>query len=389
MYGVGARRYGEKGVVRFALLSLSILALGGCSTFPDDGPSSRQVAENAHRSGDKHYDLVKLDYRAAQAVAANPPPPMGTLLASSSAAKLDLIEDGDALNVTIFEPNAPSSDSGGKLPSGGTLPRLLVDDTGHVPVPFGGPVEVAGLTPSEAADAIRHSLTGRLISPEVIVSVETSAANSVTIIGEVKTTGLVRLAPNNDTLVNVIAMAGSTARAPSDVIVSVTRQGKTTTAPLSLVLDDPSQNIRLAPRDQIQLIYRPRKYSTFGALVKDMQTPIEDENLSLAGALSKLGGLDTNSANPAEVMLFRFERPEVARALGLSFDPNAVRVPIVYQLNLRDPAGFFVAQRFDIQPDDIIYVPHADLAEAQKFFQLVNEVSGVGYDVAVSASLLK
>ena len=256
-------------------------------------------------------------------------------------------------------------------------------------MPYAGQVEVAGLTPGEAAIAIRQALRGRLINPQVLVNVEGSAANSVTVLGEVKTSGLVRLSPNNDTLINVIAEAGGTLRPTGDIVVAITRKGHTTTAPLSVVLNDPAQNIHLAPRDEVRLVYQPRKFSTFGALSKDMQTPIEDDSLSLAGALSKLGGLDSNNANPAAVMLFRFERPAVARALGLSFDPSAARVPIVYQLNLRDPSGFFVAQKFEIQPDDIIYVPHANFAEARKFFELVAEVSSVGYDVAVTNSLIR
>jgi polysaccharide export outer membrane protein len=383
---------GNKGVVRFTLLSLSVLALAGCASFPDDGPASNQIVKNAHAVGDKHYDLVRLDYRVVQAVAANPPAPLSTLVGSSSTARLGLIEDGDLLEVSIFQPNSdlPMSMSdtnafqGAKGPSSSTLPGQLVDDAGRIALPYAGQVEVAGLTPGEAALAIKQALRGRLINPQVLVRVENSPANSVTVLGEVKTSGLVRLSPNNDTLINIIAVAGGTLRPTGDVVVAITRAGRTTTAPLSMVLNDPAQNIHLAPRDQVRLIYEPRKFSTFGALTKDMQTPIEDDSLSLAGALSKLGGLDSNNANPGEVMLFRFERPEVARALGLAFDPNAARVPVVYKLNLREPSGFFVAQKFEIEPDDVIYVPHADFAEARKFFELVTEISNVGYDVALS-----
>ena len=384
-----------RGVVRFALLSLSVLALGGCSSFPDDGPATRSIVKDAHATSDKHYDLVNLDYRVVTEVAAHPAAALSTLASSSAPTRLGLIEDGDLVSVSIFQPNsqmsigALSSDDSAKKSDNQSLPTLLVDDTGHISIPFGGPVEIAGLTPAEAAGAIKQALKGRYINPQVLVSVQTSAANSVTVLGEVKTSGLIRLSPNNDTLVNVIASAGGTVRPTGDVLVAITRGGRTTTAPLTLVLGDPAQNIRLAPRDQVRLVYRPRTFSTFGALMKDAQTPIEDDSLSLAGALSRLGGLDSNNANPSAVMLFRFERPEVARALGLTFDASVVRVPVVYRLDLRDPSGFFVAQRFEVQPDDIIYVPHADLAEARKFFEVVNEVSSVGYDIAITNTVVK
>ena len=384
-----------KSVVRFALLSLSILALGGCSSFPDDGPTTRSIVKAAHATSDKHYDLVNLDYRVVGEVAAHPPEPLTTMAGSSSTARLRPIGDGDLLSVTIFQPNSEmsldlsGSDSETKKSDNQSLPGLLVDDTGGVSIPYCGQVEVAGLTPTEAAGAIKRALKGRFINPQVLVSVQTSSANSVTVFGEVKTSGLIRLFPNNDTLVNVIASAGGTSRPTGDVVVAITRAGRTTTAPQSVVLSDPAQNNRLAPRDEVRLIYHPRKFSTFGALTRDAETPIEDDSLSLAGVLSKLSGLDSNNANPSAVMLFRFERPEVARALGLSFNPSADQVPVVYRLDLRNSSGFFVAQRFEVQPDDIIYVPHADLAEARKFFEVVNEVSSVGYDITNTNTVVK
>jgi polysaccharide export outer membrane protein len=385
-------------VVRFALLSLSILALGGCASFPDDGPTSRTVTRDAHVGGDQHYDLVKLDYRVAKAVAANQPEPLSTLTPAPASYRLGLIDAGDVLAVSIFQLNAQvfgssgssdssdSSDSKDKdTKSGGNQGlNLLVDDHGAIPIPYAGDIVVAGLTPGEAAAAIQKALKGRLISPQVLVSVQASPSNSVTVIGEIKSSGLVRISPNNDTLINVLARAGGVSKPNGDVVVAITRNGHTTSAPLSLVLNDPVQNVRLAPHDEVRLVYHPRKYSTFGALTKNAQTPIEDDSVSLAGAISRLGGLDSNTANPAAVMLFRFERPEVARALGLTVDPSAVRIPVVYRLDMRDPSGFFVAQNFEVQPDDIIYVPHADLAEARKFFELVTEISNVGYDVALT-----
>lgn len=381
-------------MVRFALLSLAVLALGGCASFPDDGPATNSVVKNAHAPSDRHYDLVKLDYRVVSEVAAHPPEPLTTLAGSSSTSRLGLIEDGDLVSVSIFQPSSEmslgaSASDDTKKSDDQSLPTLLVDETGRIAIPFGGQVEVAGLTPGEASTAIKRALKGRFINPQVLVSVQASPANSVTVLGEVKNSGLIRLSANNDTLINVIASAGGATRPNGDVVVAITRAGRTTSAPLTIVLSDPAQNIRLAPRDEVQLVYHPRKFSTFGALTKDAQTPIEDDTLSLAGALSRLGGLDSNNANPSAVMVFRFERPEVAQALGLNVASSAVRVPVVYLLDLRAPAGFFVAQKFEVQPDDIIYVPHADLAEARKFFEVVNEVSSVGYDIAVTNTIIK
>jgi polysaccharide export outer membrane protein len=207
----------------------------------------------------------------------------------------------------------------------------------------------------------------------------------VTVIGEVKAAGRYSLAPSADRLLDVIAEAGGPVRAPGDLAVAVVRGERSFTAPYPLLMSEPDENVRLAPGDQVRLLYRPRKFSTFGALGKSLQIPIEDDELTLAGALGRTGGLDTNAANPASVLLFRFERPEVAARLGVTQAPTPKGVPMVYRLNLRDPAGYLVANSFDVEADDLIYVPQADAAEARKFLQLVSTVAQISYNVRVTS----
>ncbi len=57
----------------------------------------------------------------------------------------------------------------------------------------------------------------------------------------------------------------------------------------------------------------------FGAVGKGAEIPIEDDTLSLAGALARIGGLNGQTADARSVLLFRYERPEVAKALGVDF----------------------------------------------------------------------
>ncbi len=110
-------------------------------------------------------------------------------------------------------------------------------------------------------------------------------------------------------------------------------------------------------------------------------------SLNLAGALSRIGGLDTNTANARSVLLFRFERPEVAQALGITQPAERRGVPVVYRLNLEEASGFFTANNVTVQPDDIIYVPRSGSAELGKFFTLVQTVTRVVYDVSVTSTL--
>jgi polysaccharide export outer membrane protein len=153
---------------------------------------------------------------------------------------------------------------------------------------------------------------------------------------------------------------------------------------MSNLLAAPQENSRLAPQDRIEVLYEPRKYDTFGALGRIAQTPIEDNSLTLASAISRAGGLDTTTANAAYVLLFRFERPDVAAALGVTIPPTSKGVPIIYRLNLKKPGGFFIANNFYIRSDDLLYVARSDLTEAEKFLAVVNTVTQVIYNVRVA-----
>ncbi len=94
--------------------------------------------------------------------------------------------------------------------------------------------------------------------------------------------------------------------------------------------------------------------------------------ISLVQALARVGGLQDNRADKQGVFLFRFEEPAVAQALGLTQGANNDgKVPVVYRLDMSDPAVFFHAQNFRIQDKDVLYVSNASAAELQKFLNVL------------------
>lgn len=331
------------------------------------------------------YQLVDLDYRVVKTIAALPARHLSQLAKSTSDAPVDRIGPGDVLSITLFPITLRSStDDGGQK----AFPKTAVEADGTVTVPFAGSVKVAGLTAGEAVEAIQRALKGKMVAPQVSVSVATNIANSVILLGEVKTPGRHTLSSGNDRLLEVIADAGGATKPAADITVSLVRGNATATTTLAALLADPAENIRLAPRDQIRMTFAPRKFMTFGALARIDEAMITDDQLSLAGAISRAGGLDNNSANASAVLVFRLERPEVAEALGVKFVPTPNNlVPMVYRLNMSDPTGFFIAGQFNVQADDIIYSPRAGVAQLRKFLDLVNSVTQVTYNLRVAAVL--
>ena len=354
--------------------SLMIVALlAGCSTLPRDGPSGMGVvnhASNAERQGD--YALVNLDFALSERLKAAPQRSFSTLALASSEAPTDIIGIGDTLAVSIFEP-AGSLFGGGSSRNieGGnqTLPPLIVDRNGAVAVPFAGSISVQGLTPAQASTAVRRALGGKVANPQVIVTLAGNTSNAVTVLGEVRTPGRQPLSANHDRILDVIAAAGGSSRSIYDVNVRIQRGGQTYAAPMSIVTTEFNENVRLQRGDQVNLVYQPRRFSSFGAFNAVARTDLPPGPLTLAEALSGVGGLDSN------------------QALGIQQASTPRGVPVVYRLNLNEGSGFFIASNFQIEPDDIIYAPRAGAAEARKFFEFVQSVTRVIYDVSVTSAI--
>lgn len=375
-----------------ALFLFALLA--SCASLPQDGPSGRAVNGGSRDTGSATYALVEMTYAVADMVSQPATPVPGSLIGAPEGRPYDIINVGDALEVSVLEPGGALFGSAAEGPGGApavanqTLPRLVVDRTGTISVPFAGAVEVAGLTPRQASEAVRRALRGRAVNPQVIVSVdEETSSNGVTVLGAAESPGLQPLRAGADTLLATITAAGGPSVPPEDIQVVITRSGQTFEIPFMTLLAAPGENIRLAPGDQVNLVVKPRRYSTFGALGRVAQVSMPTGQITLTGALSEAGGLDNQSSDARSVFVFRFERPDVARALGVTTPAARQGVPVVYRLNLADPSGFFIANTFLIQSGDVIYNPRASSAEVRKFFEFVQAMTRVIYDVTVTGTL--
>ena len=383
------------------ILPLAIVAiLGGCSSLPRDGPSGASVNAGATTaSALGSYALVPLTYEVTERMKQVPPQFFGTLAAGSSDQPADVIGEGDTLAISIFDPSG--SLFGGTLGSGSSssrtnttlsggnqaLPGAVVDRSGSVAIPFGGQVRVQGLTSTQAASAIRRSLVGKVANPQVLVSIAGNASNPVNVLGDVRQPGRAPLGVNSDRILDVIAAAGGSARTTDDLTISIQREGQTYTAPLSAVTTEFGENVRLQRGDVVNVQYKPRRFSTFGGLNAVAQVDMPAGPMTLTGAMSKVGGLNTNTANARRVLIFRFERPEVAQALGISQPATPRGVPVVYELDFSDAANVFAATNMQVMPEDVIYVPLAGAAEMRKFFEVVQSLTRVVYDVSVTSTL--
>jgi polysaccharide export outer membrane protein len=341
----------------------------------------------------QNFDLVEIDPRVVAAVAAQPVGRFAEQFAHIGKPPNPTIGIGDSITVSVWEASGgglfgtePSTGSTtGALPvatTGGahnvTIPDQVVGTDGAITIPYAGRVRAAGRTPLQVQQTIQQLLADRAIEPQVLVTVTKDVSDDVTVSGELVSGARVPLSVGGDRLLDVIASVGGAKSAPYDTYVRLSREGETTTIPMERLISDPQANIYVWPGDNITLIKAPRTFSVFGATLNNPVVPIDEDQLNLAQAIAKAGGLADLRADPAGVFLFRYEPPAIIKTLNvpdLAKTPDG-ETPVLYHLTLRDVNGYFLAERFPIQNNDLIYVANAPLSELQKFFTLLGTITG-------------
>ncbi|MDO6728349.1 polysaccharide biosynthesis/export family protein [Cognatishimia sp. 1_MG-2023] len=361
----------------FILLVLAFLT--ACSFVPGAGPISSVVTSSDGTEEAPRYHLVKMNGQVSEVLSQQ----KGALLSGSFGSKvspvLQRIAVGDRVSITIFE-SAP----GGLFSGGGasgelsgsrqvTLPTQVIDQSGMVDIPFAGRFLAIGKTPVALADRIEEALIERAIEPQVILSLEEYSNNTAVVLGEVSKTGEVPLSAGGDRILSVLANAGITA-SETEAVIRLVRGKKIETVPYRTIINNPSENIYVAPKDTIFVLKKPQTFNVLGAVRSANQYPITFDDQTLAGALSVAGGISENIADRGGVFLFRFETEETAKQLlpaGTMIKKSPSGVPFVYQINFLDPGSFFWLQQVEIRDQDIIYVSNALSVELDKFLTLI------------------
>jgi len=79
--------------------------------------------------------------------------------------------------------------------------------------------------------------------------------------------------------------------------------------------------------------------------------------------------------------------------LGINCTPfTGPLIPVIYNINLRDPAGYFLASNFEMRNKDMIYVSNSVSVEATKamiYFQTINATIQAPINTAITGYTLK
>jgi len=364
-----------------------VFALSGCATLPGwlsaSGPSREQVQEKRETGRIEGIQLIDVNDALARNLAKSKKLGQFIDVFPSNGSNNYLIGPGDIIEVSVWE--APPAMLFGSVvldPKAGptttrvvTFPEQMVTPDGTITMPFAGRVPVKGRTTQDIEADIVKRLTGKAHQPQVLVRVIKNNTSNVTVVGEVNNSTLLPLTPKGERLLDALAAGGGVKQPINRVAVQISRDNVTATMPLDLVIRDPRQNILLKPGDVVTALFQPQSFSVLGATGKNEEIPFEAQGISLAQALARSGGLNDSRADARGVFVFRFEDAKLVDAKGQVPQSADGTVPVVYQIDLRDPASLFVTQNFPVQNRDVIYVANSPEAEFNKFLRLVVSVA--------------
>jgi polysaccharide export outer membrane protein len=357
--------------------------LSGCATYPgwlpSSGPSREQVREAHDTPSNLPIQVVDVTDAVARQVLGNQKRSLFSETLGNSAPVGYVVGPGDVVVVSVWE-SPPAALFGTTVldPRAGAaathetaFPEQMVSREGTINIPFAGTVQAAGKSPQQIEAEVVRRLTGKANQPQVLVRVIRNATSNVTVVGEVAASARVPLTARGERLLDALAAVGGVSQPVGKMTLQVTRGDQVQTLALDTIIRDPKQNIVLQPGDVITALFQPLSCTVLGATGKNEEMNFEAQGITLAQALARAGGLQENRADARAVFIFRYED---RKALDWATPPKTTpdgKVPVIYQVNLKDPASFFVAQSFPVNNRDVLYVSTAPAAEFQKFLGIV------------------
>jgi polysaccharide biosynthesis/export protein len=374
---------------RFARIGAIVAAffLAACGITPASGPSSIEVPLAVDNLP---YAFVKLT-REVEEKLAQYTPTISNTFTDKRPPKVFQFGVGDMVSVTIFE----ASSGGLFIPAEAsvrpgnfiTLPTQAVDNNGNISVPYAGNIRAQGRTQVQVQEAIVDALKNRAIEPQAVVSLIDQKTSLITVLGEVGRPAVLPSVAAGERILDAITRAGGPRASGYDVMVMLERGGHRATAPFSALVYQPSNNIYAHPGDTIYVYYDPQTFLAFGAAGKQGQFKFDAWRISLAEAVAKADGLKDEQADPAAVFLYRGEPREVAERIGIDCSKfSGPIIPVIYNLNLRDPGGYFLATNLEIRNKDVIYTANAASVETTKFLNFLRTIMATADDPIVYAT---
>lgn len=341
------------------LLGLTALSLGlGCQAPGMKLVSRPSGAASTERVGDLTLTLRPLSPQVVATLAERPPVQVDLTGLAVEKAQPYRVGPQDVLLVTVWDHPEIS------LPMGPNRTDAsygnLVDDAGQIFFPYVGKLKVGGLTTGEIRDALTTELSRSLRNPQVDVKVLVYRSQKVYVGGEVRNPAVYPVTDVPFTLAEAINKAGGLLPTADDSRMVLTRGSQSWRLDFHALMaaggrlgqivlkDGDTLHIPSAAEEPVYLM---------GELVRPGNVPLVHGKLSLAKAISDAGGIQQAASNATSIYVIR-----------AGMGANAVNV---FHLDGRNPASMVLADRFALQPRDIVYVDAGTLVRFNRVMNLL------------------
>ena len=281
----------------------------------------------------------------------------------------------DMVQVVVWEHPELTSPMGQYQPAG-----QKVTTDGKLFYPYAGELQVAGLTAQELRLEITRRLSDKILNdPQVDVRVTGYHSRKAFVTGAVNKPGFVNFDENPMTLPDALAAVGGFDEKADPTFVQLRRGDKVYNIDYIRAFKDniPIERILVKPGDQVFVplksdTERDRKVYVLGEVARSGIVRM-DNYLSLAEALAASGGVNAINASPKDIYVIRNTSPE-------KID--------IYQLNAKNAMALAMADRFEMNPRDIVYVDASGIATWNRLISLITPTMGmvkqsldIGYDI--------
>ncbi len=235
-----------------------------------------------------------------------------------------------------------------------------INQEGNLTFPLVGQIRAQGKTVSTFQRELNQRLSRYLKQPDAQVKVLQYNGHKFFVDGEVKLPGQYALSDEPLNLYGALSAAGGMLNTGDLNAISFSRQGNHYQFGLrDLQKQGLSPNqLYIQNGDEIHILSKEsRKIYFLGEAGRPAPLILREQGMSLADVIGEGAGLNPLSANPAKVYVLR--------------DDAQSNVANVYQLDLSSFTSLALAQRFEVQPRDIIYVDASGLARWSRVLNLL------------------
>ncbi|WP_193752528.1 polysaccharide biosynthesis/export family protein [Cupriavidus sp. IDO] len=243
---------------------------------------------------------------------------------------------------------------------GSNLPGYVVSAQGDIQFPYAGVLKVAGKTANQIRSEMAHILSRVVREPQMTVRVLGFRSQRVYVDGEVRTPGMLAIDDAPMTLVEALNRAGGVLNQTGDNSrVRVTRGERTWYVNIPDLLArgiDPAR-IMLRSGDIVRVEQREdNKIFVTGEVGRPSSLLMRNGRMTLNEALGDAGGINPNSASAEQIFVIRKANDGQ---------------PKVYHLDGTSPAALAIAEGFELEPKDVVYVDARDLVRWSRVMNLL------------------